>query len=296
MKKLRENITNLFGSKGKTWLDELPMFINKISEEWHLKNITPVENMTYNYVAKAIAHNDQPVVLKISCDEKSIDDEKNALEYFNGDASIRLLNFNKKYNALLLQQAIPGVTLKSFYPAEVEFVIDCYVTTIQKLHTKTISTNHQFRHVSDWLQSIDKVGPNKMSENLLHKAILLKNKLLATLSKQIVLHGDLHHDNILKNESDWIAIDPKGIIGEPEFEVAAFDFMHDSELENEVNIQKIFTKRTNVIAKKANLNAKRIQEWVFVRLILSAVWSIEDNGDPRWAIKLANQLNPIINV
>lgn len=44
--------------------------------------------------------------------------------------------------------------------------------------------------------------------------------------------GDLHHDNILQNSDDearysfsdggWLVIDPKGVIGEQAYEVAAF--------------------------------------------------------------------------
>ena len=95
--------------------------------------------------------------------------------------------------------------------------------------------------------------------------------------------------NILQNGNSWVAIDPKGIVGDAEFEIAAFDFIHQSEL-GDTNLKKIFEERLNQIAKKSHLDAKRINDWVFVRLILSAAWSIEDNGDPTWAIQLAEAI------
>ena len=110
------------------------------------------------------------------------------------------------------------------------------------------------------------------------------------MEKEILLHGDLHQDNLLKNGNTWLTIDPKGIIGELAFEVAAFDFIHASDLGDNLVIKKLFDYRVNRIAEKINLNSQRIKDWVFVRLILSAVWLVEDKGNPGWAIKLAEIL------
>lgn len=111
------------------------------------------------------------------------------------------------------------------------------------------------------------------------------------MTTEIFLHGDLHHDNILKNEDHWLAIDPKGIVGEPEFEIAAFDFMSINELAQMSDVKNRVEARVNLLAQKANLNPQRIIGWVFIRLILMAAWQIEDNGDPTWVIKLAEKLN-----
>jgi streptomycin 6-kinase len=291
MEALTQNITNIFGKEGEKWLSNLPVILKTLTRHWRLSNVTPVNNMTFNYVAAAITDTEQPVILKISFDEKSIAEEKQALIYFNGNGSIKLIDANEKYHALLLQQAVPGATLKSFYPDQMDFVMDRYIDTIKKLHDKRWPNQHHYRHINDWLKAIDKLIPNHpCTSHLLEKAISLKNALLATRTTEVFLHGDLHHDNILKNDDQWLAIDPKGIIGEPEFEIAAFDFMYITELANKTDVRVIFESRVNLLAQKANLNAQRIKDWVFVRLILMAAWQIEDNGDPTCAIKLAEQL------
>lgn len=56
------------------------------------------------------------------------------------------------------------------------------------------------------------------------------------------------------------------------------------------DVRNIFETRVNLLAQKANLNPQRIKSWVFVRLILMTAWHVEDNGDPSWAIKLAELL------
>ena len=165
--------------------------------------------------------------------------------------------------------------------------------TVQKLLNKSLPNKHSFRHISDWLRAIDRFKSNQLPQYLLEKAIHLKNALLTSMRTEVLLHGDLHHDNILKNGDTWLTIDPKGIIGEPEFEIAAFDFIQAFELANDREAKELFLNRIKIIAEKSNLSAKRIRDWAFVRLVLSAIWYIEDNGDPSSAIKLARVLDAI---
>jgi streptomycin 6-kinase len=292
MNTLTRNIINIFGETGKHWIANLPRIANELADDWKLNHIVPVDNMTFNYVAKASTGSNQPVILKISCDEQSISNEIQALKYFGSSGSIQLIALNEKYHALLLQQALPGTTLKSIYPSQVEYVMDSYINTMKKLHVKRLSNNHNYRHISDWLMAIDNLKDHSCPSHLIKKAITLKNELLSSMTTEIFLHGDLHHDNILKDGDHWLAIDPKGIVGEPEFEIAAFDFMYVNELANMDDVKNIFEERVNMLARKANLNPQRMKDWVFVRLILMAAWHVEDNGDPSWAIKLAELLIP----
>jgi streptomycin 6-kinase len=290
MNTLKKNIENIFGEKGKLWIFSLPYIINELATHWKLNNITPMDNMTFNYVAKATTNTNVPVVLKVGCDAKSISSEIQALKHFAGGGSIQLIGHNDKYDALLLQQAVPGTTLKSLYPSQIEYVMDCYIDTVRKLHNKSLSNVGNYCHISDWLRAIDNLTDKNCPSYLVKKAVALKNVLLATMTANMFLHGDLHHDNIIKDRNNWLAIDPKGIVGEPEFEMAAFDFMDIDEMVNMSEVKNIFEARVYLLAEKAKLNLQRIKDWVFVRLILMAAWHIEDNGNPSHCIKLAEQL------
>lgn len=289
MKTLAQNITNIFGEKGKKWLDNLPAIIQELSAHWQLTHLTPVDNMTFNYVAKAITRSNQAVVLKISCDEKSIQAEKVALQYFNGAGCVKLIDYQKNYCAMLLQQAVPGTTLKQQAVPGTESAINAYCSVMLRLHSLPLNKSHNHPHIRDWLSVIDNLNSEKIPEPILKKAIKLKNELLATMSNEIFLHGDLHQDNIVLNNNEWLAIDPKGVIGEAEFEVAAFDFCTD--FSGQEDIKNIIADRINQLAKKLNLNPQRISEWMFVRLVLMAAWSIEDNNDPGWALNIAIKIN-----
>lgn len=287
MKILKQNIIDIYGENGKRWIDTLPGIVNELSDQWGLAHITPVDNMSFNYVVKAIAPNNKPVILKLCYDKISFANERQALQYFDGNGMVQLIVDNEMHNALLLQQAIPGITLTSLYPVQMEYVMDSYVNTMKKLHSKRLSNKNNFNHIRDWLQSIDKLTEKYCSYSLLNKTLNLKNELLATITAEILLHGDLHHDNILQHDDKWLAIDPKGVVGEAEFEIAAFDFMYVNEMAQTNNIKNILENRIDLLAKKSKLNSKRIKDWVFIRLMLMAAWQIEDNAKPDNAIKLA---------
>ena len=77
----------------------------------------------------------------------------------------------------------------------------------------------------------------------------------------------------------------EGVLGEPECEMAAFDFIDNGELGKAKPSD--FTMRIEQLANKANLSFDRVRNWTYIRLVLSAAWSLEDNGDPSRAIALA---------
>lgn len=79
-------------------------------------------------------------------------------------------------------------------------------------------------------------------------------------------------------------------IGEIEFEVAAFDIFAHSELSTAST--RVFLSRIDQLAKATQIDPTRLKSWFYVRLILSAAWSIEDKGDPSKALKLACLLIP----
>ena len=61
---LKQNIIKIYGAEGRQWLDSLPDITAKIANEHNLYELTPVKNMTFNYVASGY-QNDNPIILKI---------------------------------------------------------------------------------------------------------------------------------------------------------------------------------------------------------------------------------------
>ena len=128
-------------------------------------------------------------------------------------------------------------------------------------------------------------------DEILTKAKHLRDKLLSTTTKEVLLHGDLHHDNILKNRDSWLVIDPKGFIGEPAFEPAAYLCNPIPELLQENQPPEIIENRINICSTELGIDSRRITDWLYAKSILCWAWSLEDNLAPEYWKQYINFIN-----
>ena len=73
----------------------------------------------------------------------------------------------------------------------------------------------------------------------------------------------------------WLAIDPKGVIGEPEYEVGAFLRSH---LLSQTQPERLLTRRADQFADELGFDRGRILGWGLAQAVLAAWWSFEDSG------------------
>lgn len=91
------------------------------------------------------------------------------------------------------------------------------------------------------------------------------------------LHGDVHHANILSSPRGWLAIDPKGVIGEPAFDAAN---LFCNPLEGNLRFrQGRALSMVAILARALGCAPPRILDHAFAFSALSAAWHLED-GNP----------------
>lgn len=103
-------------------------------------------------------------------------------------------------------------------------------------------------------------------------------KLFDKPSAQLPLHGDLHHDNVLSSDRGWLAIDPKGLIGDPAYETANV-FINPERADKIASDPKRIAARADILSQRLGYNRKRILGWAAAHAALSACWDLED-GNP----------------
>ena len=265
------NIINIYGKKGQQWLDDLPKLITQVEATYGLSNLKPVDNLSYNYVLTGF-QDSKAIILKLGLDVDGFKREAAALMAFAGFGAVDVLIENN--GLLLLECAVPGVSLKSHFPEKDDGAINITANVIKRLHQVPIPSHHPFPHIKDWLAVLD--SDLKIPAQTLQKARELRDQLLKTAASDVLLHGDLHHDNILQNGNDWVVIDPKGVIGESAYEVAAFIRNPMPELLTHADAPNIIHNRITRLAGLLELPSQRILDWCFVQAVLSWVWAIED--------------------
>lgn len=267
MSRFRNNIISIYKEQGKNWLKQLPKVVEEISREWNLSDLKPIDNLSFNYVLSGYQNN-KPIILKLSFAAKDLTNEVEALKAFAGFGAATILA--QKDNALLLEQALPGTSLKS-YLSDNKIAITCSV--MDKLHRATLPKVHNFPNIRDQLKVLDKEWD--LPKAYLQKARVLRDQLLQSTEPQILLHGDLHDENILQNGEQWVVIDPKGVIGYPINEVWAFI----------TNIEK----DTEFAANYFGFKLQEVRSWYFVQLILAICWNLGDGIENKLFLKLAKK-------
>ncbi len=270
----RSNIMNMYGHSGEAWLESLPKMIAEIALKYGLSQLAPVSNLSYHYVMSGFQA-DQAVILKLGLDAHGFKREALALKAFSGLGAVKVLAQEEKF--LLLGRAVPGESLKRYFPERENEAISIASNIIRRLHTALIPQEHVFPHITEWLSTLDKDW--KIPEKYMNKARELRDSLFKTSTQEVLLHGDLHHDNILQQGDDWVVIDPKGVIGDPAYEVGAFIRNPMPDLFEFDNLQTIIHNRMSRFSEILELPAQRIRDWCFVQAVLAWIWNLEDGGD-----------------
>jgi streptomycin 6-kinase len=111
------------------------------------------------------------------------------------------------------------------------------------------------------------------------------SSLLENPREVVVLHGDMHHGNVLNfGTRGWLAIDPKGLIGERYFDYANIFCNPDCEL---AIAPGRIAKQVKAIAEAAHLEPTRLLSWVLAWAGLSAAFNLEDGLPAEGALKVA---------
>lgn len=277
----RKRIIALKGDIGKKWLDDLPQIIKSFEVKWELKVLPPF-HLTYNYVASAQTSNGKDVVLKISFpDNHQFVTELEALKFYNGDGAIKLLRKNRENNAMLLEKAEPGLRLREITNERKQITNASKV--LKKLHRPIPADyGYKFPTIAEWAKVFEKHTKTFSDELdpvpswLFEKAKEIFEHYLNQETEQVLLHGDLHSDNILSSERGWLSIDPKGVIGEREFELGAYlrnpyyDFPNGSDYKN------LETDRIIQFSEELGFEKERVRNWAFACAVISLLWFLED--------------------
>lgn len=270
-----------YGQDGELWLKNIPQRISEYEKIWSL-TVLPPFTLTYNYVAPAIRTDGSNVVIKMGFPkEKEFQTEINALEVFNGEGIEKLLEADRDAGVILIERVMPGIPVSEL---EDEQATKRIASVINRLH-KPVPANNTFISISEWTKDLFSVrdwyngttGP--LPQYLIDKAQSLFTDLIATQATPVLVHGDLHHDNVLSSQRDeWLAIDPKGIIAEPCYETAAMLRNPGGRVLKQSNPSEFLKRRIQLLAEELAFDEQRMLQWAIAQTTLAAIWSMDKNG------------------
>jgi streptomycin 6-kinase len=154
-------------------------------------------------------------------------------------------------------------------------------SVVQKLHAHK-DNPPKLLPLSLWFKRLE-VAASQFA-GLFSQAFTIANELLSAPEDLVVLHGDIHHGNILDFGSrGWLAIDPKHLIGE-----RGFDYANLFSNPNQIIATHYgrLSRQVQIVADAAQLDKNRLLKWILAYSALSAAWSIDDGESPDLALAI----------
>jgi streptomycin 6-kinase len=222
---------------------------------------------------------DKPALLKVYKPESDEAPSARFLSIHKGIGTVRVLESD--LHAILLERIVPGTRLETLSLAgrddEATHII-CDI--IEKLQSSAAD-------IAGWPGHEDQVAEFKrrmaiapLTPEIAARAQALFLELEATQEHRVLLHGDLHHENILLNdERGWLAIDPKGVIGDLAYELAA-PLRNPLASPDTFMSPKQMDRRVSIYCERLKLDRRRVLGWCFARNCIAALWYADRTPEP----------------
>ncbi len=286
------------GAAGRAWLSGLPALLTELAARWSLDLAPPFPRLSYNYAVPARRADGSAAVLKLGFPgDRELATEAEALRLFDGRGAVRLLAADVPRGALLLEALRPGTPLGDD-PADDAHATSVVCAVLRELGRVPPPPGHPFPTTPDWAAGLLRLrarfadGTGPLLPGLVDRAERLFSELHASADAPRLLHGDLHHGNVLAAERrPWLVIDPKGVVGEPAYDTGAFLRNPLPGILRTPDPGRFLARRLDQMAEELGLPRPRLQAWGLAQAVLSAWWMIEDHGGG-WepAAALAEQL------
>jgi streptomycin 6-kinase len=257
------------------WLERVPDLVAECVEEWGLRLGAPYEAGAAGYAVRVDLPDDTPAVLKLIYPHREAEHEGEALRVWDGDGAIRLLAYDEARWAMIIERCEPGTLLAKVDPERALGVLAGLLPRLWK------PVREPFRPLADeamwWVEYLpaewERAG-KPFERYLLDAAIARLEALAGSQGEQVLLHQDLHGDNVLAAQrEDWLVIDPKPLVGEREFAVAPI--VRDPELGHS---RRDVLRRLDRLTSELGLDRDRARGWTIGQTI---AWSLDTSYLPK---------------
>ena len=198
--------------------------VEKYRKPWELSEIEFQKSLSTNsLIFYAVSKQYGRVILKALINS-GFDKEILACKLFQGENFCKIYEYSLEDQVYIMERIMPADTLYESAPRNDRIKI---VGRVFKGLHKTDIPDSAFPTYSEWFEAGKEGTKNRKDCEDLYQYLYSAERMLADInqkySRNLLLHGDLHHENILKNENgSYTVIDPKGVIGDPVFDLSRF--------------------------------------------------------------------------
>lgn len=265
---------------GADWLERLPRLVAECSDRWSLGVGAPFGGSNASLALAATLPDGTAAVLKINFPDDESEREPDALAHWNGRGAVRLLEHDPSLRALLVERCHPGTQL---WEIEDEEEANRIAAGVLRRIWHAPPPDHRFLLLADvaarWAKELPALWTQlrqPFERRIIDEAVAFVHELAPTQRDLVLLHQDFHGGNVLRaHREEWLAIDPKPLVGEREFDAASLirdrrdDLARDSEAAVRVR------RRLDQLAAELGLDRERMRGWAMVHAL---AWGFSGTG------------------
>jgi streptomycin 6-kinase len=284
------------GEAGEAWVADLPAKVAELSERWSLRVDGESRYGYVGIVVPVVGADGEPAALKVSYPDGDSAGEAPALAAWGGDGSARLLARDEAGFALLIERLDPD---RSLFGVPVDEGVAEIGRLLARLHRHGAPDGvASLRETSEELL---RTVPDDWAaycgdlDRRLLEAALSTWRELGPYADDRLLHGDLHYGNVLAGTREpWLVIDPKGVAGDPAYDVIPAIWNRLDALLATTQPQAAVRWRVDALCEAADIDRGMAYRWTLARAVANLMWQLRTGHEgPGGEILIAEALLPL---
>jgi streptomycin 6-kinase len=294
-----------FADRGPDWaafVDALPRTVEELLDGWHLEPEGALLHGECALVLPVRTDDDGEAVLKVGFVDEESRHEHLTLATWDGRGAVRMLRADPARGALLLERAGPTALTSRPVLEACEVVAGLFPLLHVPAPRRLVPLSSL---VGRWTEELHALaGDLPLPRRLVQQAVSL-GRAFATdpATDGVAVHTDLHDGNVLASrrpgggagpwaaegagggagpwaaEEEWLVIDPKGVSGDPHYEPAPLLWNRWDEVRAAHDARFAVRRRFHTVVDVAGLDEDRARDWVVVRMLHDALWTVQDARD-----------------
>lgn len=255
-------------------------------KKWKLNHFNVIYEHSTKGVFSAESGSFGPVILKIDQHKSQLESEYKMLERLSGHHSCKVYAFDEGAGLLLEERIIPGTVLRG--EISLEKRIQIFLKVFREIHIAADSGETYL----NWLERIHEYCTrHQVAEEMASRAHLFCMEMFRKYPDRVLLHGDLHHDNILmRTDGSYAMIDPKGIVGPAIMELPRF-ILNEQDTNHTGTSRQHIEEVIRMLCKQSGYPEEDIRKLFYMETVLANVWCVEDGEEMnRQELELADFL------
>ena len=246
-----------------TWLNRLPHAIRELQDRWSLLLGAAFDGSDGScaWVGPAVRSDGTRAVLKLGMPHMEAAHELQALRFWDGDATVRLLESDTDLNAMLLERCEPGTALRELPEVEQDVVVAGLLRRLWRRPAPPYPFRPLSAMTAHWADETMAATPRWPADGgLIQEGLRLFEELARAAPEDVLLATDLHAGNVLRAQREpWLVIDPKPFVGDRAYDATQHLFNCK---------ERMLTAPDAVIRRFAELlevDDERVRLWMFAR-------------------------------